>query len=318
METCDEEIKDEREAFYIKKYNTVHPNGYNLDGGGQDTKHPHEESIELQASKMRGKPRNFIAPRKREEDKDLPVGVTYIKTNTGEGYRGTFDGQKKAFTSAGYTMQEKLEKATETREGKLEIEKGSKTKIVRKHKEDNNLPKYVHSRVSETGKFGYRVAYLPTNENRRFTSKTVEENLEDALAFLAKCIAGEDTTKEERKDKYGNLLPEGLQFVTTHSGTEGYRVHSKVYGHKSFVNKNLPLKKVYKMAVKYLEKKIKEKEEKDKKKEIKKNAKKVKPSQEKPTDTPLVEPKKKKVSTGSSAPKSSAPTQSKKTKTKVI
>lgn len=35
LETCDDEKSDELEQYYIKKYNTIYPNGYNIQSGGK-------------------------------------------------------------------------------------------------------------------------------------------------------------------------------------------------------------------------------------------------------------------------------------------
>lgn len=39
VEYCDKEFLDEREQFYIKKFNTLYPNGYNKTKGGNSWPH---------------------------------------------------------------------------------------------------------------------------------------------------------------------------------------------------------------------------------------------------------------------------------------
>lgn len=39
VEECDKDELDEKEKYYIKKYNTLYPNGYNLTPGGQESAH---------------------------------------------------------------------------------------------------------------------------------------------------------------------------------------------------------------------------------------------------------------------------------------
>lgn len=88
---CDAEDMDEQEAFYIKKYNTLHPNGYNMTEGVFGKK------CEIAVDKNKGPGRvvseegkkkmsqAFIGirreggVRKREEDRDLPKNITPIR-----------------------------------------------------------------------------------------------------------------------------------------------------------------------------------------------------------------------------------------------
>lgn len=48
------EEMNEKEVFFIKKFNSLHPNGYNLDSGGKN-KIPSAESRKIQSEKMKGR-----------------------------------------------------------------------------------------------------------------------------------------------------------------------------------------------------------------------------------------------------------------------
>lgn len=55
IETCDRDKLDERERFYVKEYNSLYPNGYNLTIGGKTTKTIHlEPDEELNTPRTRG------------------------------------------------------------------------------------------------------------------------------------------------------------------------------------------------------------------------------------------------------------------------
>jgi group I intron endonuclease len=85
---------DIMEQRYIRDYNTLHPNGYNMTHGGSDGTHckastekcckerrQRSEAIKqkISASKMGKRRENTV--RKREEDEDLPKYITKIREN---------------------------------------------------------------------------------------------------------------------------------------------------------------------------------------------------------------------------------------------
>ena len=61
IEICDTDKMDEREQFYIKKFNTIYPNGYNLTMGGKTTEHVKIENDEnLKPVKKRGRDFGYV------------------------------------------------------------------------------------------------------------------------------------------------------------------------------------------------------------------------------------------------------------------
>jgi hypothetical protein len=68
IETCEVNVLDEREIYYIKKYNTLHTNGYNLTEGGKTVKYIKIESNEeLQTTKKRGRPFHYVHSEETKE-----------------------------------------------------------------------------------------------------------------------------------------------------------------------------------------------------------------------------------------------------------
>ena len=60
LETCKINILDEREIYYIEKYNSIYPNGYNLTSGGKTTKYIKiENNEEFKNIKKRGREFNY-------------------------------------------------------------------------------------------------------------------------------------------------------------------------------------------------------------------------------------------------------------------
>jgi group I intron endonuclease len=64
IENIEENKLDELEAEYIKKYNSILPNGYNCDTGGHKNKHQLEETKRKISEKNKGKLKGRISPMK--------------------------------------------------------------------------------------------------------------------------------------------------------------------------------------------------------------------------------------------------------------
>lgn len=164
---------DEKEVFYIEKYNSLAPTGYNLMSGGNSNKVMSEETKQLQ------------------HDSAMARDST----------------------------------------------------PYRKNPETLSYPKYVG--ISN----GWpRISKHPKCSCKTFSdkSKTFEENLEDALAFLEKLNSGEEEVIIPPRE-----LPKGIQ----HVGEEGYRVHIKIEGNtytRNFTDLKFSEKKNLEMAEKYL------------------------------------------------------------------
>ncbi len=104
------------ECYYIKEFNTLSPNGYNLTTGGNYCQQ-HETTKQLKHDSMIGKNTGKIYPkrkRKNEEDNNLPKYTRhYIDSNKKEGYRISSHPslKSKSFLSKKLSMEEKLELA---------------------------------------------------------------------------------------------------------------------------------------------------------------------------------------------------------------
>lgn len=122
---------NDREQFWIKRLNTVAPNGYNLNTGGSQGKRHSEVSLKKMSEAKIGKKRseesiaklkvslagklNVRKARKREEDKDLPMYIAsfHMEKKNSHGYcvNGHPTLKSKAFTSKLLPMEEKLKLA---------------------------------------------------------------------------------------------------------------------------------------------------------------------------------------------------------------
>ena len=104
------------EEYYIKLYNTLSPNGYNLTSGGSVCRQSEETQI-LKRKSMIGKNVGKIFPKRprlREEDNALPKYVRYYRDYSGkEGYRVSNHPilKEKSFLSKKLPLEIKLELA---------------------------------------------------------------------------------------------------------------------------------------------------------------------------------------------------------------
>jgi group I intron endonuclease len=116
IKECSIEELNYYESLYIKEYNTLTPNGYNLTTGGDNF--TQDESTQLLKSiSMLGKNKGKVYPkknRKRIEDNILPKYVRqYIDSSGKCGYRIASHPilKSKSFLSKSISMEEKLELA---------------------------------------------------------------------------------------------------------------------------------------------------------------------------------------------------------------
>jgi len=113
---CDVNELNNYEEHYIKLYNTLTPNGYNLTSGGKVCKQS-KETIALKSKSMIGKNLGKEFPKRiriREEDNSLPKYLRYYRDFTGkEGYRISNHPilKDKSFLSKKISMDEKLQLA---------------------------------------------------------------------------------------------------------------------------------------------------------------------------------------------------------------
>lgn len=123
LETCSLEELDEREIALIEQHNTLCPNGYNITIGGRSV------------------PEHNKQQRKLAEDAELPKHVYSYSHTTGSGFRVQLpDGRKKAFMNSHYSQSEKLEMAKQWCAEALADPQKRGRKILRKKREDNDLP----------------------------------------------------------------------------------------------------------------------------------------------------------------------------------
>ncbi len=217
------------EKLFIKGYNTLKPNGYNLVAGGNSSltnlgkKYMARTSIEIQTY------------------------IMYYECNGSTGYRVCHpDLPSKGFISALYTMEEKLEMAQKYIEtGKCH---DGLLPRLRKNEEENSFPKYVKSKrggyVVESPERGYKTF---TNQNY-----TQEENLAMAIEFLE---TGEFTPPREwhvRKDEKDSELP---KYICRYRN--GFQVQYYLGNHKkirkTFLSKNMTDEEKINLAKIYLD-----------------------------------------------------------------
>ncbi len=101
------------ETHFIKQFNTMAPNGYNLTTGGGANSRQSEETKQLRRESMMGKNVGKVYARRkrlRPEDSDLPKYLSFFRKPNGEGYRVMHHpGLKtKYWISGRKTMAEKL------------------------------------------------------------------------------------------------------------------------------------------------------------------------------------------------------------------
>lgn len=103
---CFDSDCDIYESQYIKKYNTLAPNGYNLKLGGKSSKH-HESTKELIRSKLKSRMTDEIRAEMRERVKDNPY-FNYGKKLTDEQKKIISDRQKLYWSKVTEEQKDKI------------------------------------------------------------------------------------------------------------------------------------------------------------------------------------------------------------------
>jgi group I intron endonuclease len=153
--TCDNKELDDYETKYIKEYQTLCPNGYNIQSGGSKGRTHCKESCEkMRQAKLGDKNHNFNKPRTDVCKKNISLAKI---------------GDKHHFYGKELSLEHKLN-------------------LSKAHK-DNNLPMYLvylKARPSAWQAEGYVVANHPKGKNKYFTSKVLplEEKLKQATEYL--------------------------------------------------------------------------------------------------------------------------------------
>lgn len=105
VETCDDELLNEKEEYYIKEFNTLAPNGYNLQSGGKVITHHPDTIKKISENTSKGIRKNIDNYRKYDVCDGLPVYISYyIRKNKGAPTRHGYNvfhkpsGKRKSFT----------------------------------------------------------------------------------------------------------------------------------------------------------------------------------------------------------------------------
>lgn len=260
---CPNEDLDFYEILCIKEYNTLSPNGYNLDSGGNKGKIYSDES----RTKMRekAKERDLKSYKKYEGSKELPKYTCIINTVREKGYKiyGHPTCPNAQFTDKNKTMEKKLEELLNHIAKYESVEKDIKNQSRRKMLNDNSiLPEGI-----KQYRTGYMVVYIDSNNVNRskaFTSKIRPkyELLEEATKYL-NCLKIEDKKIQDIPGYEKPLELEIPEYIQNFEG--GFRVHyyfingnrkTKIFSGRG-IERSITLKK----AIDYLEElKLREKE----------------------------------------------------------
>ena len=216
--TCHKNELNELEQLFIKKYNTLHPNGYNMTEGGSNGKHCEEsnrkkqirntdfseEAKENMSKGQIGKRYDTKIPRKNEEDNDLPKNIAAIRR---EGVLLGYQVKKfpmgidtKEYIYKTFKNKAHPEIALEKAKEHLEIlKKEYEQKVKDKEEKDSieqvkemKLPKFpdnLYPFVKDMKLIGYYVKGLNDFNNnliptRKFINCTLNVNYEHATKFL--------------------------------------------------------------------------------------------------------------------------------------
>ncbi len=165
---------DELERDYIKQYNSLYPNGYNIQTGGKIGKKHCEESCEkMRQSKIGENNPNFGKPRTDDTKKKISIAKS---------------GEKHHFYSKELSYEHRLN-------------------LSKSHKQ-NDLPMYMvylKARPECYQAEGYSICNHPNGKNKHFTSKkySLEEKYKQALEYLNQLS---DMNAVQRLDGSGSLL----------------------------------------------------------------------------------------------------------------
>lgn len=156
---CFDDCCDKLEEYYIKKFNTLAPNGYNLKTGGKSSKLS-EETKQLIAKRLRERVTDEIRLEMREKQKNNPI-FSYLKKYTEEEKQIISKKQKQYWANL---TDEQRDKISEERKNRIKnIEVSSKViealkigreilkKRVGKYDENDNLINEYNS-ISEAAR----------------------------------------------------------------------------------------------------------------------------------------------------------------------
>jgi hypothetical protein len=188
--TGPEDELSEQEIKLIAELGTLTPGGFNLTTGGGANRTVSDETRQKSSDAHMGKALTYKKERKRPEDKDLPLYLTYSKKGNNEGYTVTnhpnYPLVTKAFMSMQDTMGEKMDMALAFLET---LNNGTHVP------ESKPLPMGIQEVDG-----GYRVVVKGYKSQRYCTSfYSKEERLEMALTYL-NWIRADQEAKKPKKD----------------------------------------------------------------------------------------------------------------------
>jgi hypothetical protein len=212
---CNKNMLDYYEIKFIQTYNTVSPNGYNLEKGGtgknkvlhEDTKSKiGEQNRFLKVSDYDKK--NILKSMEELGIEELPTGIHYNhNTNNGyEGFKVGYNFISRSFIAKGRSLTEKLNQALTY----LELIKSNNTEKIKEF--DENIEKEVATLIKKSKKIDERaleamknigiqelplsiryekrasrfyVATEKSNKNfKYFTKNDPEKSLQEAIEYL--------------------------------------------------------------------------------------------------------------------------------------
>ena len=195
LEKTTEDLIDEKEEYYIKKYNSTNTNiGYNIALGGKGRKVVFvSEEARYNISKSQNK--------NKEEKRETSI-QPYKDKKTGEiiGYRARRknkkDDHEKYFTSKKNTPEENYELAKQF----INDVKDNKHDKYNKYNKINDLPKnisYVYSKSDKQKIVGYQVSIMKNGKklHKSFQSldKQLDELLQEAIQYKQEILEQRDT-----------------------------------------------------------------------------------------------------------------------------
>lgn len=178
LEECEQEYLNERELFYIEKYNTIVPNGMNIKRGGSNQ---HEDTKKKISDSLKGKNVSYETRLKlsNKTNPDLPMYM--LKTNGGYRICNHPMGPEKRFISKTKTDEYNYNRAIKYLN---KLNNLTEPLVVKKSENEIYNQKY-NQKYIQKHKNGYCVKY-PGEKHKYFVSKTIPLNelYENALSYL--------------------------------------------------------------------------------------------------------------------------------------
>lgn len=259
-EADDLEELDDLETIYIKKFNTLVPNGYNLDTGGNKGFKLSEESKQKQSKSKMGLRKNK-AKRKYPEDNDLPK---YIICTRNKGIRNGFkvlnfpigidkpEFINKDFKFSKYNSEEECLNAAKNYLNKLKIDYSHVLKIPSNDDDDNennnstpppkkterkkkDYPPHIYPiRSNDTRRLliGYFVEG-PEYPKKEFTGKTNKWNFNAAQKYILQI----DIMNQDKQFQIPPL-PDDLPKTRTRKNINDNKLPKYMFSVKDRKNKN--------------------------------------------------------------------------------